>query len=185
MKRYFYISDDLGEFQALEEELERRGISRAQIHVISNSDDELEKHNLNQVYSWFKTDVMHAAYVGVMFGVVFAAVCLGIAYMMGLHDYIGWAPFLFLALVLIGFSTWEAGFVGTQIPNRNFRRFQSVLDNGNHIMQVDCTAGEEHIMQDVVTQHLQRVRSAGSEQSTDRWAIIGAKKFRQFIKWAP
>jgi len=185
MKRYFYISDDLDEFRALQEKLEQRGVSKAQIHVISNSDDEVEKHNLNQVYSWFKTDVMHAAYVGVVFGVLFAAICLAIAYWMGLQDYIGWAPFLFLALVMIGFSTWEAGFIGTQIPNRIFRRFQSVLDNGNHIMQVDCTPSEEHIMQDVVSQHLERIRSAGSERTSDQWAIIGSKKFRQFVKWAP
>lgn len=185
MKRYFYVSDDLGEFEALEAELEQRGISRAQIHVISHSDDEVERHNLNQVYSWFKTDVMHATYVGVIFGVVFAAICLTVAYLMGLHDYIGWTPFVFLALVLVGFSTWEAGFIGTQIPNRNFKRFQSVLDKGSHIMQVDCSPNEEHVMRDVVGRHMQKVKAAGSEQSSDQWAIIGSKKFRQFIKWAP
>ncbi len=185
MKRYFYISDDLDEFEALERELEERGISRGQIHVLSNADDEVDQHNLNQVYSWFKTDVMHSTYIGVVFGVIFASICLFVAYLMGLHDYIGWAPFIFLALVLIGFSTWEAGFIGTQIPNRKFRRFQSALDNGNHIMQVDCSPGEEPIMQSVVSRHLQKVRAAGSEQSSDQWAIIGEKKFRQFIKWAP
>ncbi len=185
MKRYYYICDDLDEFQAMEEELEAKGISRAQIHVISNDDEELERRNLNQVYSWFKTDVMHSTYVGVVVGAIFAAIVIAIAWFFGLREHIGWAPFIFAALVILGFSTWEAGFIGTQIPNTHFRRFQEALDNGEHVLQVDCTPADEVIMQEVVARHRQKIKAAGSENSFDQWAIVSAKKFRQFIKWAP
>lgn len=185
MKRYFYVSDDLDEFEAMENELEEKGIPRGKIHVLSNDDDEVQRHNLNQVYSWFKTDVMHSTYVGVAVGILFAVIVVTIAYFLGLKNHMGWTPFIFLALVLLGFSTWEAGFIGTQIPNREFRQFQSALDSGKHVMQVDCTASEEAIMRDVVKRHAEKVQEAGAQTSTDQWAIVTETKFRQFLDWAP
>ncbi len=185
MKRYFYISDDLHEFESLAAELEENGLSKGQMHVLSNSDDEAERRNLNQVYSWFKTDVMSSTYVGVLIGVIFAFFVTICAYYLGLRDYLGWTPFVFLALLALGFSTWEAGFIGTQIPNRKFRRFQSDLDSGRHILQVDCGPADEPLMREVVARHMSRIREAGTETTSDRWIIVGEKKFRQFIEWAP
>jgi hypothetical protein len=36
-------------------------------------------------------------------------------------------PFIFLAIIALGFSTWEGGFYGIQSPNFHFSKFEDVL----------------------------------------------------------
>ena len=38
MKRYFYLSDDLDDLEAIQKELEERDITEPQIHVLSEQD---------------------------------------------------------------------------------------------------------------------------------------------------
>ena len=76
MQRHFYISHDLADLEKVETELERRGISTPQIHVLSNDDAGLERHHLNQVHSVLKRDVMHSYRIGAMLGIGVAAIIL-------------------------------------------------------------------------------------------------------------
>lgn len=153
MKRYFYLCDDFGELEKVEAKLEEKGINTAQIHVISNDETELDKHKLHQVHQWFQTDVVTYTLMGAVIGAVLAATLIGVAYASGLRDEIGWFLFLFLSIVVLGFCTWEAGFIGTQLPNRHFKRFKSALDSGQHLFMVDVGVKQEEILSDVSAQH--------------------------------
>ena len=54
MKRYYFISDDLDDLEAIETQLEAQGISTPQIHVLSEKDAEVESHHLHDVNSLMK-----------------------------------------------------------------------------------------------------------------------------------
>ncbi len=184
MKRYFYVSDDLNEIAAFENELEAKGVSRGQIHVLSNDEAGVAERNLNQVYSWFKTDVISTTYKGVLVGVVLAAIVLGIAASTGLPETITWAPFIMLAIVCVGFCTWEAGLIGSHLPSKRFKRFQEMLERGQHVLMVDADKADMEKLHEVVSQH-RSVYAAGEEKTADQWTVVTEKRFRQVADWGP
>lgn len=184
MDRYYYISDDLDDLEAVERELESRGISTPQIHVLSENDEEVEAHHLNEVHAFMKTDVVHATLKGAGFGVGAALFVLGFAYWSDYPQQITWTPFVFLAIVLLGFCTWEGGFLGIQMPNSRFRHFQEALRTGKHILLVDVKAGQLSALQQVLNNHT-RLISAGKGASSPQWIIAWQDKFRKFVRWAP
>src|SRR5690606_5155284 len=109
----------------IERELETSGISTEQIHVLSEQDAALEHHHVHSVPSVLKTDVVNSGRRGLYIGLALAILVLLVAYFSGWTDsQAGWMPFIFLALILLGFSTWEGGLFGIQTPNQYFSRLQ-------------------------------------------------------------
>jgi hypothetical protein len=96
---------------------------------------------------------------------------LGIAYFGGLtQTAVGWMPFVFLAVVLLGFCAWEGGLLGIEKPNRHFARFEEALGEGKHVFFVDLEPGQEAVLKKVLTSHPQ-VELAGTGKSTPHWLI--------------
>lgn len=184
MKRHFYLSADLDDLELIESELENLGLSMPQIHVISKDEAGLDHHRLNQVHQWFQTDVVHSTLKGALVGVVIAALAITAAYFMGVQAFIGGLPFVFLSIILLGFCTWEAGFIGTQLPNRYFKKFQKALDNGKHLLMVDVEGKEEKILRQVCARH-PKLHHAGDGGGAPKWTIFGQKKAQEFAEWAP
>lgn len=184
MKRYFYLSSDLDDLAEIEAELKQQGLSMPQIHVISKDDAGLDNHELNQVHQWFQTDVIHSTLKGAVIGCVAASIVIAVAYFSGVTNYIGVTPFIFLSIVLLGFCTWEAGFIGTQLPNRYFKKFQKALDRGKHLLMVDVTTEEKAILKSVCARH-PKLHKAGKGSGAPNWAIAGQKKAQEFAQSAP
>ena len=184
MKRHFYLSADLDDLELIEQELEERGLSMPQIHVISKDEAGLDHHRLNQVHQWFQTDVVHSTLKGAVIGVMIAAIIIFAAYFMGVNNFIGGLPFTFLSVILLGFCTWEAGFIGTQLPNRHFKKFQKALDHGKHLLMVDVEPSEENILRQVCARH-PKLHHAGDGGGAPKWTIFGRKKAQEFSEWAP
>jgi len=184
MKRHFYLSSDLDDLELIEAELEQQGLSIPQIHVISKDEAGLDHHRLNQVHQWFQTDVVHSTLKGALVGVLVAsAIILGTIFV-GVEESIGLVPFVFLSIILLGFCTWEAGFIGTQLPNRHFKRFQKALDHGKHLLMVDIEPKEENILKRVCARH-PKLHHAGEGGGAPKWTIFGQKKVADFVEWAP
>ena len=137
MKRFYYISDDLDDLEKIEHQLEAGGIARPQIYMLSNDDVGLENRDVNRVASFLKTDVVHAGEIGAVLGIAVAALILLVSHFSGIAAQVGWAPFIFLAIIGFGFATWEAGFIGMQIPNIHFTRFEKALEQGRHVLFVE------------------------------------------------
>ncbi len=184
MRRYFYISNKLDDLEKVERSLEQAGISRGQIHVLSNDDAGVKARNLNQVYSWFRTDVISTTYKGVIIGLILAALVLFFADRLGATQSIGWAPFIMLAIVCLGFSTWEAGLIGSHLPSSRFKRFQARLEQGEHLLMVDANPADIDIIDSVMAQH-PGLESAGTDTTRDQWTVVTEKRFRQFANWGP
>ena len=172
MLRHYFISDNLDDLELFEEQLEAGGVSTPQIHVLSTDDAEVERHkHLHAVQSLMKKDVVRSTELGALVGLCAFVLVLGIAYFAGwTQSPAGWMPFIFLAVVLLGFCTWEGGLVGIQEPNHNFTRFEQALKDGKHVFFVDLEPGQEAILESVLKRHSQ-VEPAGTGASTPHWLI--------------
>ncbi|MCW8090913.1 NAD/FAD-utilizing enzyme [Alteromonas sp. ASW11-130] len=154
MSRHYYISDDLDDLEVVERELEQQGVARSQIHVLSENDTEVEQHHLHAITPFFKKDVIHSSELGAFVGVAVAAVLLAVVYLLELHNSaVGWLPFIFGALVILGFCVWEGGLIGVQVPNHQFKRFQTLLKKGRHVFFVDTKDEQEANLARVVAKH--------------------------------
>lgn len=177
MVRHFYVCDDLDDLDRLEKELEEDGVYRPQIHVLSNDDTGVDtRKHLHNIEAVLKYDVVHGVSVGAIVGFVLAAVVLVVSSYLSLPDKFTWVPFIFLAIIVLGFSAWWGGFYGIQTPHKDFRRFQKDLDEGKHIFIVDADSGQEEILRNVVSNH--PVKAVGTADATPRWVVMGQQLFK-------
>lgn len=187
MKRHFYISDDLDDLELVEEQLETAGVTTPQIHVLSEDDAGVKAHRLNDVEAVLRRDVVHGTERGAVVGIIAAAIVLLAAAATGIADTITWVPPTFLAVIILGFCTWEGGLIGIQAPHSDFVRFQDTLRSGKHVLLVDVSQDQEHILQQVTGAH-SKLSAAGEGHSTPGWFLGARAKFEQLIKgtaWRP
>jgi hypothetical protein len=180
-----YVTEDLDELVQVEHELESRGFTEPQIHVLSENDSAVENNHLHEVESVLKQDVVHSTEVGAIVGIIGAASILIVAWAMGwTASIVGWMPFIFLAIIVLGFCTWEGGFVGIQKPNINFERFQEILHKGKHVLFVDVNVEQEVTIESIMKHH-PRLQVAGLGEATPYWVVRGQDKFKSFMKSMP
>ena len=184
MKRFFYIDDDLDDLEALERELLARGLGQPQIHVLSHDDAGAAARRLHPVHSLLRQDTIHSGEIGALIGLGVSALALALAWLGGLPAQIGWAPFVCLGLVLLGFFTWEGGFIGIQTPNAQFRRFAGALAEGRHLLIVDADPTQEALLKAVARQH-PGLRPAGTGSAAPRWRRRWRQRWQDFLQWAP
>ena len=177
MLRHYFISDSLDDLDVFEEQLEAAGVSSSQIHVLSRADAEVEHHHhLHEVQSFMKNDIVHSTIRGAVVGLCAFVLVLAIAYFAGwTESAVGWMPFIFLAVVMLGFCTWEGGLRGIQEPNHDFARFEQALRDGKHIFFMDLEPQQEPILEEVLKSHPQ-VELAGTGSSAPHWLIALQQK---------
>ena len=172
MLRHYFISDSLDDLEVFEAQLEAAGVSTPQIHVLSVNDADVAKHShLHAVQSFLRSDVLYSTLRGAVVGVIGFVLVLAVAHLMGwTQTAAGWVPFIFLAVVLLGFCTWEGGFTGIQKPNRRFARFEQALEDGKHVFFVDLEPQQEGILDKILKTHPQ-VELAGTGVPVRHWLI--------------
>jgi hypothetical protein len=183
MLRHYFISDNLDDLEVFEEQLEGAGVSTPQIHVLTTHDAELDHYeHLHRVQSFMKRDVVHSALIGAVIGICAFVLVLSVAWFADWTETAaGWVPFVFLAIVLLGFCTWEGGLFGIQRPNFHLARFEQALREDKHIFFVDLEPNQEGILERVLKQHPQ-LELAGTEESGQHWLIEFQKKVPRFFK---
>lgn len=181
MKRHFYISDDLDDLEVVEEQLETAGVTTPQIHVLSEDDAGVKAHRLNDIEAVLRKDVVHGTERGAVVGIIAAAILLTAAWYTGIANTITWVPPIFLSIIILGFCTWEGGFIGIQAPHSDFVRFQDTLRSGKHVLLVDVSLDQKHILQRVIADH-PKLTPAGEGLSAPGWFLGVRAKFEQIIK---
>ncbi|MEM1113553.1 MAG: NAD/FAD-utilizing enzyme [Pseudomonadota bacterium] len=184
MKRFYFLSDDLDDLEVVEQDLEAAGVTTPQIHVLSHDEAGLEEHHLNNVEGVLKKDVVSGTGRGAIVGVIAAAVVLALAYFTGITESHTWVPAIFLAVVVLGFCTWEGGLIGIGETHGDFKRFEPDLDAGRHVLFVDVSREQELLLQQVVGAH-PKLQSAGEGEATPEWVVDAQNKFTDFMKTAP
>jgi len=185
MKRFFYVTDDLDDLEAVQQQLEEKQITLPQIHVLSERESEVERHHLHEVESLLNNDVIHSTLVGAVIGLVLSTLLLSIVYWLGWTDTAaGWVPFVFLAVVILGFCTWEGGLYGIQAPHRQFKRFADALHDGKHVLFVDVSPKQVDLLKEVVEQH-PKLRLAGSAEAHTGLTVRWLDNWHAFVKTMP
>ena len=179
MKRFYYTGESLDELEILERDLESCGIPRSQIYLLSNDDVGLENHDVNRVASFLKTDVIHSGEIGALLGLAIAAAILLLTHLSGIAAQVGWVPFVFLAIVSFGFTTWEAGFIGIQRPNTHFIRFQEALAQGRHVLFVETRVQDKKKLKKVLKRY-PNVKRAGSERTHTGLLMLILRNWEKF-----
>ena len=180
MKRHFYISDSLDDLDKIEQELEASGVNKPQIHVFSKDDSGVDNHDhLHNIASVFKTDVAHGMISGAWIGLVLSALVLLVTVSTNWVETYTWMPFIFLAIVVLGFSTWLGGLYGLQSPHRDFKRFESQLREGKHVFVVDVDPGQNDRLERIVKAH-PSLQLAGTGKATPRWVVMGQHNIKRF-----
>jgi hypothetical protein len=95
-----------------------------------------------------------------------------------------WIPFVFLAIIMVGFFTWEFGFIGIQRKNHRFARFEKALKNGKHVFFVDIEPENDQLLADMVKNH-PKIKRAGDGPSVPQWYIQMQDGFKSFTKIMP
>jgi len=183
MLRHYFISDNLDDLEVFEQQLEASGITTPQIHVLSKRDEDVAHHeHLNYVQSFMKNDIIHSTEVGALIGLALSTLILVVAYFSGwTESAAGWLPFIFLAVVLFGFSTWEGGLMGIQKPNFHFARFANALKKGRHVFFVDLETKQEDTLGKVLQSHPE-VELAGTGAATPHWMITLQNRVPHFFR---
>ena len=89
-------------------------------------------------------------------------------------------PFIFLAVICLGFFTWEGGFIGIQTVNHHFKRFETVLNEGKHVFFCDLEPGQEEVLERVINDH-PHAELAGTGTSTPHWILEWQKRLTHFF----
>ena len=140
---------------------------------------------LQELIQEIQPDVVHSMERGAIIGLIAAAVVLAAAHFLGwANSAAGWIPFIFLAIVVLGFCTWEGGLIGIQRPNVNFERFQKLLKQGHHILFVDVDPEQELAIASVMKAH-PKVSASGFGESTPSWVVRAQDRFKSFMKTMP
>jgi hypothetical protein len=184
MKRHYYISDDLDDLEIVEQDLESAGVTTPQIHVLSEDDAGVETHHLHKVEAVLKKDVVHGTELGALVGAAGAVIILVLAWFSGLTETYTWVPAIFLAVIVLGFCTWEGGLIGIQEPHVDFKRFENDLHAGRHVLFVDLDSDQESALHAVVRNH-PKLRAAGEGGSTPRMVVRLQDRWSRFMKLAP
>lgn len=182
MTRYFFISEDLDDLESFEEDLERAGIVTPQIHVLTLDDTgAANHHHLHEVTAFMKRDVVHSTLIGAALGLAASILVLLVAYFAGwTATAAGWVPFVFLAIVMLGFLTWQGGLWGIQAPNVHFKRFRKALEDGKHVFFVDLTPDQEDIPKELVRKH-PTVEAAGRDRGAPHWVVFWQHRLKRFF----
>ncbi len=185
MKRHYFISNDLDDLDRIEDELEHSGFVTPQIHVISRDDAGVASHeHLHEVEAVMRTDVVRSMKRGALVGLIAAPIILLIAYYLGLPEKWTWVPFICLSIVVLGFCTWEGGFFGIQEPHNQFKQFERALDDGSHVLFVDCSGKQQELLDRVIQKH-QNLVYAGEAKATAAWFVNAQHKFKRFVEVMP
>lgn len=182
MTRHFFISSDLDDLERLERDLENAGIVTPQIHALTLDEGGADQHrDLHQVVSLMKRDIIHSTLLGAIIGLCAAILILISAYAAGwTESAAGWVPFVFLAIVILGFFTWEGGLLGIGEPNARFRRFRDALENGKHVFFVDLEPGQDDILYRVASYH-DSLEPAGTGPGSPRWLVFLQHRVKRFF----
>ncbi len=182
MTRYFFISDTLDDLERFEEELEQNGILTPQIHVLTGDDLGVARHrHLHSVTPFMKMDVVHSALRGAALGLCLALLALLMAYVAGWsRGPVGWTPFVFLALVILGFCTWQGGLWGVQTPNAHFRDFERAMHEGRHVFFVDAAPQHEAPLKEIAERYV-NVSFAGVARGVPSWLVFSQHRLALFF----
>ncbi len=183
MKRCYFISNSLDNLDQIEQALKNNGVTNPLIHILSNRNADVDKNGLESANPFIRKDVIHLTIIGAVIGIILSSLIIGTAYHTKIVDLAGWPPFIFLAIVVLGFCTWEGGFIGIQRPHPILRKLQPVLNKGKHVLFVDIEPQQRSQLKSVINKYDQ-LEPIGSSAAPPAWFIGAQDDWAELRHWA-
>lgn len=181
MTRNFFISTNLDDLEHFEQDLERSGFVKPQIHLLTEYEGDAQRHHVHQVSSFMKTDIVHSTLVGAAFGAWLAVLVLLVTLIAGWYaTWVGAIPFVYLAIVLLGFSTFIGAFWGIQNSNSRTRQFDQVVRAGKHVFFVDHPQKQNQLLDDV-SKRYPSMQAAGRANGASSWIVYSQQGIKHFF----
>lgn len=134
MKRLYYLSNNIDYVKAISDDLHQAGITDWNFHVVSRNDAGLYTHHLHGSGPLQRTDFIHWALRGALFGLVlslFVVTCL--LWQTKLPHVVMVSTMLLLTM----FCTWVGGLIGISHVHYKVARYYDRLQAGEYLMMVD------------------------------------------------
>tara|TARA_B100000809_G_C15138968_1_gene532039 strand:- start:1211 stop:1717 length:507 start_codon:yes stop_codon:yes gene_type:complete len=142
MNRLFFVVSSLESVESVENDLIGGGINESHIHLLSSQPNEADKRNLHEVSSLAKSDVYQSTLKGIPIGVLLASAVVALTHYYSWYTQFTWVPFIFLAILVMGFSCWEFGLWGIQHRNSELSQFDNTIDKGRHVLLIDSDSND-------------------------------------------
>lgn len=156
MQRLYFLTPDLDTTVNIAGELEELGLTRRQVHVTGRDWQALQASGINNATLRQTSDVVHAAWRGLKFGLPLGCV-LGVAVYFGLGEEFG--PWGITALIagmgIFGglFGIWTSTMVGVSVHDVKVDKYEQELEDGAYLMMVDVPDEREQAIYSIIHRH--------------------------------
>lgn len=135
-RRLYFLLPDLPCARQIVDDLLLARIEARHMHVLARRGTELG--DLPEASVLQKTDLVHGAQTGVLFGGLLGALGGFVLVWLSPRD-LPVAPVMVLVLAVVGalFGLWVASLVGAGVPNSQLRQFRDAIEGGRILLMVD------------------------------------------------
>ncbi len=160
MRRLYYLTDDLATLCQLVQALEREGISRWRLHVLSAVQTQLDQHDLQGASRLQRFDIIHCAERFALLGAL-AGLVLGLLASALLATPVD--PWSLLSMTGLGLLLGALGgaLLGCNRDNVLIQPFRTQIDAGKHLLMVDVAKAEKCRVRELVNLHFRQVQAVG------------------------
>lgn len=156
MQRLYFLTPDLDTTVNIAHELSELGLSKREVHVTGRDWQHLEERGVNNATLRQTSDVVHAAWRGVKFGVPLGLL-LGVVVYYGLGEEMG--P-MGITGIIIGmgvfgglFGVWTSTMVGVSVHDVKVDKYEDEIEEGAFLMMVDVANQREDEVYSIIHRH--------------------------------
>lgn len=162
MKRLYYLTDEMDYAEHISDELTHNGIDSHHIHVLSKNEAGVVTHHLHGPNLIERVDFVRGAVRGLVAGLMVGIVILFVSRFAFEFAMGGFAQIATLCFFML-FGTWVGGLVGFAHENKHLRRFHEQIDLGRHLIMIDVSRSEEHLVHRIIEQ-LNEAQFSGEDE---------------------
>ena len=161
MIQLLYKLPDLKSAQKFDYVAESAGIEHRHIHIAHKDHLGTQQRHLNDLSFLEEFDTLHSSERGFLVGIVLSAMT-GFA----IYEYMEGHPIasmitLFACLVVLGYSTWLGGLIGSSSDNYRLQPFHDHLEQGGALVIVDLDVETEQKLKKVLVKEMPSVVPSG------------------------
>jgi hypothetical protein len=162
MKCFYYLSPSLVETGRIADDLRKSGVNHWFIHVISENEAGLSRHQLHSSNYLETMDLLRNGLIGAALGFLFALLFISAISFIELFG--GSLPplaLLGIIVLLTSFGAWQGGLIGISSENRKIQPFLPAIKAGEHLLLVYANRKEEEKIHEMMEQLHPQARLAG------------------------
>jgi len=154
MRRLYYMAEHIDDAEAVTRALAAEGVGHWHLHVLSKDEAGLYTHKIHSANPIHQLDLLHTgarfAIVGLVCGLLIAAILLGLQYLGVVGLVIDAWVFAGLGGLGLCFGAWEGGLVGLSRENYKIERYHDDIEAGKYLIMVDVTPEQRPFVKEMM-----------------------------------